>query len=301
MSTRFKAYLFLLTTAVIWGAAGPVIKFTLAGIEPLPFLAYRFAISAVFSIFFFSAKIAQGKKFRNLKANFPLALLYGFLAVPLALSLLFFGLEKSTVLDSTLITIAGPIIVTLGAVHFFRDHITKREKLGIMIVLLGVILNSLLPIFQGGQGIRLTGNLLLLVYLLADSGSVLLAKKAIKNKTKSANLTSLAFIVGAVCLIPLTILIYGWENLLTTILTLPLKYHFGVWYMALLSGNLAYFMYVRGQRSIEVSEAVLFNYLIPLFSVPLAVFWLGESLSLSFILGAIIIATGVYIAEKKKH
>jgi len=293
--------LFLLTTAVIWGAAGPVIKFTLAGIEPLPFLAYRFAISAVFSIFFFSAKIAQGKKFRNLKANFPLALLYGFLAVPLALSLLFFGLEKSTVLDSTLITIAGPIIVTLGAVHFFRDHITKREKLGIMIVLLGVILNSLLPIFQGGQGIRLTGNLLLLVYLLADSGSVLLAKKAIKNKTKSANLTSLAFIVGAVCLIPLTILIYGWENLLTTILTLPLKYHFGVWYMALLSGNLAYFMYVRGQRSIEVSEAVLFNYLIPLFSVPLAVFWLGESLSLSFILGAIIIATGVYIAEKKKH
>lgn len=293
--------MFLLTTAVIWGAAGPVIKFTLAGIEPLPFLAYRFAISAVFSIFFFSAKIAQGKKFRNLKANFPLALLYGFLAVPLALSLLFFGLEKSTVLDSTLITIAGPIIVTLGAVHFFRDHITKREKLGIMIVLLGVILNSLLPIFQGGQGIRLTGNLLLLVYLLADSGSVLLAKKAIKNKTKSANLTSLAFIVGAVCLIPLTILIYGWENLLTTILTLPLKYHFGVWYMALLSGNLAYFMYVRGQRSIEVSEAVLFNYLIPLFSVPLAVFWLGESLSLSFILGAIIIATGVYIAEKKKH
>jgi len=69
--------------------------------------------------------------------------------------------------------------------------------------------------------------------------------------------------------------------------------------MALLSGNLAYYLYVRAQKTIEVSEAVLFNYLQPLFTIPLAIFWLGESLSTSFIIGAIIIAFGLVIAEYK--
>jgi drug/metabolite transporter (DMT)-like permease len=69
--------------------------------------------------------------------------------------------------------------------------------------------------------------------------------------------------------------------------------------MALISGNLAYFLYVRGQRSIEVSEATLFNYLQPVFTIPLAIFWLGEKLSTSFMVGAIIIAAGLIIAERK--
>ena len=292
--------MFLIATALIWGAAGPVIKFTLEGIEPLPFLSYRLAISAIFSLAFFLIKIKRGKKFRNLRANLPLAVLYGFLAVPLALGLLFFGVEKSTVLDLALIGVAGPILVTLGGAYFFKDRITHREKIGIFIVLLGVCLNSLFPIFMGGR-LHLTGNFLLLIFLFVDSASILLSKRAGQKKLKSGNLANLAFIVGAITVIPLTVLIYGWDNLLSTIITLPFKYHLGVWYMALLSGNLAYFFYLRGQRSIEVSEAVLFNYLQPLFAVPLAVIWLGENLSLTFIVGVLIIATGVYVAEKKKR
>ena len=49
----------LLAVVVIWGVAGPVIKFTLEGIDPLPFFSYRLAISAVISIFFFLAKHNQ--------------------------------------------------------------------------------------------------------------------------------------------------------------------------------------------------------------------------------------------------
>ena len=47
---RLRAYIYLLLVAGIWGAAGPIIKFTLQAIDPLPFLAYRFTIAAIFSI-----------------------------------------------------------------------------------------------------------------------------------------------------------------------------------------------------------------------------------------------------------
>jgi len=296
---RLKSYLILILVAAIWGAAGPIIKFTLGGIDPLPFLTYRFSISAVLSIIFFGVKIKRGKKFKKLKKHFPLAAAYGLLAVPIALGVLFLALDRTTVLDLTLIGVIGPIVTTAGGAYFFRDRITRREKMGIAIVLLGVILNSFFPIFKAGSGIRFTGNILLLVFLLADSSSILIAKRAVRLKIKSANLTNLAFIIGAFVLIPLAIIIYGLNGLTAIILTLPFKYHLGVWYMALLSGNLAYYLYVRGQRSIEVSEAVLFNYLQPVFMVPLAIFWLGESLSASFILGAVIISLGLLVAEKK--
>ena len=297
---RLRSYIYLIIVAAVWGAAGPVIKFTLGGIDPLPFLAYRFTLASVFSIPFFLLKISQGKKFNNLRANLPLALVYGFLAVPVALGILFFGLDKSTVLDLTLVGVAGPMLVALGGAFFFRDRITKKEKLGISIVLIGVVINSLPPLFGANGGVRLTGNILLFIFLFADSGSILLAKKAVQKRIKSSNLTNLAFIVGALTVIPLAILVYGASDLIKTITELPLKYHLGVWYMAFLSGSLAYFLYVRGQRSIEVSEAVLFNYLQPIFTIPLAIFWLGESLSTSFIIGAAAIVIGLIIAESKQ-
>lgn len=301
MTRRLKAYVILISVAAIWGAAGPIIKFTLGGIDPLPFLAYRLSISAIFSVVFFLIKVKRGKHFRRLKAHLPLAIFYGLLAVPIGLGILFVALDNASVLDLTLIGVIGPLITTGGAAILYHDHITRRERAGILIVLFGVILNSLIPLFTSETKIYITGNLLLLLYLVADSGSVLVAKRAIRLKIKPANLTNLAFIIGAVTLIPLVILVYGAGNTINMIVLLPLKYHLGVWYMALFSGNLAYYLYVRGQRSIEVSEAVLFNYLQPLFMIPLAIFWLRETITPHFLIGAIVIAIGLFIAESKKR
>lgn len=295
---RLRAYAYLTLVAAIWGAAGPVIKFTLGGIDPLPFLSYRFAVAGTFSIIFF---LVKGLRLPKPRISLPWVILYGLLAVPIALGTLFTGLDKSTVLDLTLIGVLGPLVVTLGGAILFHDHVTRREKIGIAIVLVGALLNAFSPAFTESTDIRLTGNLFLLTFLLADSGSTLVAKSAVKHKIKSSTLTNMAFIIGAVTLIPVTLITHGYNNLATSILTLPLKYHLGVWYMALVSGSLAYFLYVRGVRSIEVSEATLFNYLQPVFSIPLAIFWLGEKITTFFVIGAILIATGLIIAEYKKR
>lgn len=294
---RARAYLYLAIVAAIWGAAGPVIKFTLGGISPLPFLAYRFSISAVFAIIFF---LIKGIKLPKAKTSLPLVITYGLLAFTIALGALFTGLDKSTVLDLALIATIGPLIVTAGGAIIFRDHITKREKLGISIVLAGALINSFAPIFGKDPSVRLTGNIFILIFLLADTSSILLAKKVVRKGISSFTLINTGFIVGALTIIPFSFLMHGHSFVINSITTLPFKYHLGVWYMALLSGTLAYFLYVRGQKSIEVSEATLFSYLQPIFSVPLAVFWLGETITSSFITGASLIAAGIIIAEYKR-
>lgn len=298
ISYRLRAYFYLLLVAAIWGAAGPVIKFTLGGLEPLPFLTYRFFVASVFSTVFF---LAKGVKLPKPKESIGFVIFYGLLAVPIALGALFAGLAKSTVLDLTLIGVLGPLLVTTGGAIFFREHITHREKIGIAVVVIGAAINALSPLFKKGAETLLTGNLFLIAFLFADSASVLAAKSAVRHKIKSATLTNMAFIIGAIILIPVTLITHGYSNLITTLAALPLQYHLGVWYMALISGSLAYYLYVRGVRSIEVSEATLFNYLQPVFSVPLAVFWLGEKITTTFIAGAILITIGLIIAEYKKR
>jgi drug/metabolite transporter (DMT)-like permease len=297
-SHRLKAYTYLLLVAAIWGMAGPVIKFTLGGISPLPFLAYRMAISASFSLIFFSFK---KPKLPRPKTTVPHIIIYGLLGTTIALGTLFTGLDKSTVLDLTIIGTIGPLVVALGGALFFKERITHREKVGIGIVFLGASINAFVPLLSNNSNLRLTGNILIVIFLLSDSAAMLFAKKVVREKITPLTLTNMAFIVGALTIIPFTMLTHGSTNLVNQIISLPFKYHLGVWYMALMSGTLAYFLFVRGEKSIEVSEAILFNYLQPLFSVPLAIFWLGEKLTPTFIIGAVLITTGIIVAEWKKH
>lgn len=298
---RYKAYIYLFLVVLIWGVASPVIKFTLGGIDPVPFLFYRLAISTLFALIFFANKIRKGKRFRQLRAHVPLAIVYGILSITIGLGALFIALDDTTVLDLTLVGVLGPLITLAGGAYFFKDHLTKREKTGIFIVLVGVVINSFFPLIFGNSPLRLTGNILLIIYILSDSASILIAKRSLRFKIKSANLTSLAFIVGFITILPIALFMYGPEKLLSIIYTLPFKYHLGVWYMALLSGNLAYYLYIRGERTLRVSEAVLFNYLQPVITIPLAIFWLQESLNINFIIGAIIISIGLFIVEYKKY
>ena len=294
---RIRAYIYLLIVAVIWGVAGPVIKFTFGGIAPLPFLAYRFSISAIISFFYF---LAVKPKFPKPGKTIPLSILYGLLAYTVALGLLFSGLEKTTVLDLTLIGIFAPLLIVFSGALFFRDHITKRERVGILIVFLGSVATVFVPIFTNHSNVKFSGNIMLLLFLVADVTAVLLAKKLVQMKVNSLSLVNLGFVVGALTIIPFTLYINGYQETIQAITNLPLKYHLGVWYMALLSGTLAYYLAVKANKSIEISEAAIFKYLQPLFGVPLAVFWLGEKITIYFVIGAVIITVGIIIAEVKK-
>jgi drug/metabolite transporter (DMT)-like permease len=71
--------------------------------------------------------------------------------------------------------------------------------------------------------------------------------------------------------------------------------------MSIISSIVAYFTYNLGYSLIEASEAVIFDYLKPILAAPIAVVWLGEQITLPFLLGAGIIAAGVVLTEYRPH
>jgi drug/metabolite transporter (DMT)-like permease len=290
--------LFHTGSLIIWGAEGTDIKFNLEAIDPFHFLSYRLLISAIIGIIFIAAfrpKVAHTTR------DIVTIIIYGLLGSTFGLGFLFLGLDRTTVLELGIIGAVGPLAVIVGAGLFLKEHVTKREKLGILIALLGTLFIVFAPVVLGQSAFKFEGNILILLFLASDAASVLIAKSMTKHKANPMVLASMSFIIGAATIIPFTLLSYSPTELVNTIIQMPLKYHLGVWYMAVLSGNVAYFFFLRGARSIEIGEAVLFSYLQPIISVPLAVFWLGEKLTVPFIVGGFIVASGVYIAEKKKH
>lgn len=293
---RFQAYIHILIATVIWGIAGPIIKYTLTDLDPLIFLVYRLAISAVLGILIMFALRLRLPNNRNLIA---LTFFVGFLNTTVSLGLLFLGFDKTSAVNAVLIGATAPIFVVIAGALFLKEHVTIRERIGITIAFAGTIVTLLEPIlkFNGLGGFE--GNLLVLASVLSGVAVAILSKKILREDVNPITITNLGFIVGFLTLTPIVFLLYPTSEIMHQITTTSLNYHLGVWFMAVFSGTIAYIFWHKAQKTIEVGEVAVFSYLTPLVSLPLAVLWLKETISLPFMAGAAIIALGVAVAEYK--
>ncbi|MDP1722492.1 MAG: DMT family transporter [Candidatus Gottesmanbacteria bacterium] len=300
MNHRYTAYFLLLIVSIIWGVAGPVIKFTLSSFPPIIFLTYRFALASALGATLWAIRPPQ---FR-LKANtVPHIIAHSVLAVPLGLGLLFFGFDKTSSLTGSVISATGPIMVAIAGMLLLKEHITKPERIGIFLALLGTLIITVGPMV-GGNGhalISIEGNLLIIVSLAADAIATVIAKVSLRDRVPAIVLTNISFMIGFVCFLPFLLYTYSIQEIVTTIASAPLSAHIGVLYMAFISGTLAYTLQKLAMKSIEVGEVAVFNYLFPIWAAPLALWWLGEKITLPFVIGAAVIATGVVIAEYKRR
>lgn len=281
---RKLAYLALFVSSLIWGMAPPIIKYTLGFISPASFLFYRFLLATIIIAIPLALRL---KKLRPNSKDFLLYLFLGFLCTPLNLVFLFWGIEKTTAIDASLISIISPILVVLGGVIFLKEVVTKKESFGIGIALAGTLLTLLQPLLENGLGGNLWGNFLVFLGALVGVVFTLLAKKY--HHLDPFLLSAISFVVGLIVLAPLTSYLS-----LPTLPALP-----GLVFMAIFSSVVAYFAYSFGLSKIEASEATVFTYLQPLFSIPLAVILLQEKLSLPFAVGASLILIGVLFCEQR--
>ncbi len=301
MNRRTTAYLFLILVSLIWGAASPVVKHTLTWFNPWLFLTYRFFLSTLIAIVYL---YVTQTPFPKKTSDKLLLLTTSIISAPLSLFLFFTALSKTTALSGSLITAAGPLFLVLGGVLFFHDRIRKNEKIGIAITILGTLLIVIGPFILNSQmdtlG-KLEGNALMLLAVMTDIVGALLSKEAMKKGINPTLVAQFQFIVGFILLVPLLLLWQSPETIVSTLLNAPKEAHLGTLFMAIFSGTIAYTLRNIAIKTIEVSESALFQYLQPLWAAILAVLWLGETITTSYLIGGVIIAIGVIIAEKRKN
>lgn len=291
MTNRLKAYLMLILTAAIWGFAAPIVKYTLEFVPPVDFLFYRFIlVSAIFvGPFLISLK----------KTPIPLVqliklFLIGILGGPVTLLLIFFGANRTTSLDASLIVAMAPVLIVVGGAFFLKEKVTRRENLGLAIALCGTLFTIIEPLISGSAFAQqhLLGNILTFSSNIAWAAYVMFIKKLSKSYSPLI-LTATTFFSGLLILTPL----FFYSPASAGQITIPPQAFPGVIYMALFSSVIAYTTYNWGVALIEASEATVFTYLQPVFAAPLAFFWLKEAISRPFLIGVMLIAFGVFLTE----
>lgn len=290
-------YLALLLVHLIWGANFVVAKITLQEFPPMSLAFLRFSLASLFLAPFL---IIQTKKVKIKKTDLPKLISIGILIITLNIGFFFEGIRRTTAIDASILTMTIPILSVLLGWWLLKEKIYLINLLGVGFALVGALTILGLPQFIMGNlsTQMLIGNILI---ILASISWVLGAviSKGILTKYSSLVVTAIAFIVGTLTMAIPAGLEYiqnpGWPSSVTFLGLLGLSY------MTLLSSISAYFLFEWGLSKTTVYIADLFQYIEPLIATVLAVSILGERISQTFIIGAILIAIGAYLGTLAKE
>ncbi|MEK7524751.1 MAG: DMT family transporter [Patescibacteria group bacterium] len=293
-SKRAQAYALLLINTILWGFSAPIIKKALDYVTVNQFLFGRYLIASLLFIpIYFLLRTKKKNGIRH--ANWKLLIFLALLGTPLTLIPLYEGLKLTSSLEAAILAATTPIIVILGSRLFLREKISVNEGVGIFVALLGTLILTLEPAFSNGFRLftfSVLGNLLIIASNLIWAAFLIITKKV---KADPDQISLVSYLTS----VPVFLILLLLESPLKIIQTNP--GHpialFGILYMAIFGSVIAFWAYTKGQALIPAGEASIFTYLQPIFTFPLAYFWLGESISQLGLFACLLLAAGVYFSE----
>lgn len=293
---RKLAYLLLIINTIVWGLAIPVVKPALSFITPERFLFYRFLLASILTLPFL---IFNWNKWKlNLKTVIKIGSLE-LIGTTLILWLFYYSLKLTSAIESSIISSVAPLFITALGIFILKEKETKKEWRGLLLALLGTLIIAVEPLTNQNGRIsgNLAGNALMLLQNIVWAVYLVLAKKIYRRYSKLA-ITAISFWVGTITFFILSLPTGNPLLLISTEMSQAMVL-WAVVYMAIFGSIIGATTYLAGQNLIEISEASLFTYLLPLIAVPVSIIFLHESLPFLTILGMILIFIGVIFGEKK--
>lgn len=289
---KFKrAFLYTATAAIIWGATAPIMKLTLQEIPvfSLAFLRMTAASIILGAIIFKSLGIKREHFW-----NFLWAAVTG---VTLNLTLFFIGLKLTEAILAAFLIAATPILTLLGAHIYLKEKFTTRLIVASAVALVGVVI--IIGRFEGPfNSMALVGNILLLAATISWVAHEIIAKKLLRVYDGSI-VTFYSMAIGALTFLPLFLLEYfanpKWFTFVTAQGFAGLL--FGIFFSSLT----AYWAWNKGLKLLPAGQAAFFFYLDPISGAILAIILLGEKLTPQLVIGGLLIAAAVFLAEQKRR
>lgn len=298
-----KTYTLLTLTIVLWGVHPPIIKYTLRFISPQEYLYYRFFFaSLILGSLWIAARLAsKTKEYLSLRRLGLLALL-GLLSTTINLTLLFHGIKLSSPSSYIIFNLSVPmLVISLLPLGSAKKRLTPR-CLGLAIVTTGVTLVLLEPYLVSRVVSQIVGNLLIVGSGITLGTWFVLSKYCYRKNLEMNSpltITTIGFIVSLLVYLPLMLLVNP-NLVLHPLASIPPPARLGILYTVVFVSLIAFVTHETVSKLLSQKRLRLVFYLQPLITLPLAIFWLGELLSLPFLLGAGIITSGILLTEYRR-
>ncbi len=277
----------LILTAIIWGSALVVTKSLLQEIGPFTAAVLRFFIAWVIL-----APFAFRQGYRLSLAVRPTFLLFGLTGIALYIAMTNVGLVYTAASSAALVQAAIPAVTTLLSVLLLKEHVSRRQLLGIGLSIAGLLLVTGLNMNQTGSA-PLVGNLFIFGGVLAWAVYTVQGKKLVSTFPWLV-ITTASISAGILFLLPFAIgelLLQGMPHLRADGLVQLL-------YLGAASSALGYALWNYGLRFLDASEAAPYINLIPVVGLLLSVILLHEPLSLIQAAGGALTLFGVWLSNR---
>lgn len=212
-------------------------------------------------------------------------------------TLVYLGLQTTTATNGVLMQSVNPIFIIALSSLLLGEFATKRQWLGIALSLLGV----LIILIQGQLSHLLkldfhSGDLIILLAVL-DWGLYTVLLRKLPNELKGLPILGYSIAIGVLGILPL----YLYEIFMTS-RSMPLNWISvsSVLYVAIFPSVLSYLFWNHGTQRIGANRAGQFAHVVPISGILIAVLLLGEQLHLYHLLGIILVAAGIVLANYRQ-
>jgi drug/metabolite transporter (DMT)-like permease len=286
MTTKKTAYFYLLITFCIWGSLYVVSKFLLGKIPVLTISLLRYLIAG--AVLFFVLKTRKTREIELQDRKY--VLLIGFVGYFLSLGAQLLGTKLSNASLASLVNSINPVTIMVFAAFMLKEKLTIKKVIGIFLSIVGVY-TIIGGVNSDGQ---LVGILLSLLSVISWS-YVSVAIRRITQKYDPLQITTYGILVGAVCTFPFSLI-----ELMITPATIQFDWTVvgSLLYMGLVCTAFAHMLWNRCLSMIEAGSCSAFYPLQPMTAVLLGWLFLGESIDINFLWGAILIISGVMLSIK---
>jgi drug/metabolite transporter (DMT)-like permease len=284
-------YIKLFLTSVFWGGTFIAGRVVAKDVGPFAASFLRFAIASIF-LLFITLKI-EGKLPILKKGQIIPIILLGMTGV-FAYNVFFFkGLRIIEAGRASLIIANNPILITLFASYFFKEKLNPIKVTGIIISVIGAIIvisrGNFIELLHGNVG---WGEFYIFCCVLTWVAYTLIGKAVMTDLSPLVSV-SYSSVVGAVALfVPAY-----FEGMMRDVVHYSTADWFGIFYLGFFGTVLGFVWYYQGIKVIGPMKTSQFINFVPISAVLLAFFMLGESITLSLLVGTIFVISGVYLTN----
>ena len=299
MNRRLVSALLALGIVTLWGASFPLTKAALDYLGPTTVAFIRWAISSGALILWLAWQRKLSVAARLLRRDVRTAVWVALTGITFFYFLENLALRYTTATNAGVLSNFIPVFLVLIGTLWLGERLTGVEWGALAAAFVGAAIVS-----QGAghltlAGAGLAGDLLML------AASFLGAVYSVGGKGLTAHypadvVTTVIATLGALFLLPLALIESGGAGgFAADVRALPWQAWTGLLLLGLGAGALANLWWLQLLSHTDASRAALVLFLVPVVSTTLAVVWLGEPLTPTIVLGALLVLVGVIVVQQQ--
>ena len=265
----------LFTAFILWGSQYVVSKVALRTIPPVTLLALRYLVSIPALLLVLRLRRALKPVDRR---DWPILFAIGFTGYFASFCLQMLGIDRLTGSLSSLLGAMNPIFIPILAALFLHERITLSKIACVALSMLGVVI--------------IVGVLMMLVSVFLWSTASIIIRR-ISGRYDPMQIA----LIAICCALPLT---GAWSliELQSAACSFSVQSVLAVLYMGIFGTAVTHSLWNYSLRVMDASFCSMFYPMQPLVSAILGVLFLHETVTPSFILGALMICGGIVAAVK---